>query len=557
MEPDTAVGQFAPGLQSGKESKRPTSTSSNANDERILVIAPVEQDAAAMCNLLQDRGFQVSICTNPTNCFEEMAEGAGVLLLTDEVLEMPRAEHLMAALKNQPPWSELPLIVLTKGGESRLMRLLDEAAASAGTITLLERPLGAMTLVRAVEGALNSRRRQYRVRDLIAEQERIHHALRQSEAQFRDMAENIAPLAWMADREGEVFFYNKRWFEYTGASFEEMQGWGWGKAQHPDHTSRVMEKWKSHLKSGTPWEDTFLLRGKDGNYRWFLARAFPLRDGEGKIIRWFGTHTDIQNLRETQDALHAAQEKLLQHSANLEKTVEERTTKLRETVHELEAFSYSVAHDLRAPLRAMNSYAQLVRDLYAGCMDDQGRDFLQRISSSAERLDTLIQDVLNYTRVIRTPAHSRPVDLDKLVRDIIHTYPNFQPPGAEIQVDGILPQVMGHEGFLTQCVSNLLGNAVKFVKPGEKPKIRIFAQLKRDDVVRVWFEDNGIGIPPKNHERIFRMFERLHPAEEYEGMGIGLTIVKKAVERMGGRVGFESEVGKGSEFWIELRKARD
>lgn len=528
------------------------------NEERILIIAPLEQDSAAMAAVLHRHGFEVSTCSDPMECAEQISTGAGALLLTEEALELPGAEGLLESLKQQPAWSELPLIVLTSGGEPRLARLLDQAADSAGAITLLERPLGTMTLVRAVEGALNSRRRQYRVRDLLREQERIQSALRESEAQLRDLVENITALAWMANPDGWIFFYNKRWYEYTGTTLEEMQGWGWEKVHAPQHLPHVVEKWQSHLKRGVPWEDTFPLRGKDGNFRWFLSRAFPLHDSEGKIIRWFGTNTDVNELRETQDALRTAQEKLMQHSASLEKTVEERTARLRETVHELEAFSYSVAHDLRAPLRAMNSYAQLLRDDYAGCLDDTGRDYLRHISSSAERLDTLIQDVLNYTRIVRAPAELQPIDLDRLVRDIIHSYPDFQPPRAEIEIDGTLPRVLGHEGFLTQCISNLLGNAVKFVKPGQKPHVRIWAHLKRGgEIVRLWFEDNGIGIAPENHERVFRMFERIHSTDQYEGTGIGLSIVKKAVERMGGKIGFESELGKGSDFWIELVKIKD
>ena len=526
--------------------------------ESVLIIAPLGQDAAVMSDLLHKHGFRVRICRGPAECSEQMTADSGVFLFTEEALELPEAAHLFEVLKNQPAWSELPLIVLTSGGEPRLAQLIDQAADSAGSITLLERPLGSMTLVRAVEGALNSRRRQYRVRDLLLEQERIQDALRQSEAQFRDLAENIGPLVWVANPDGWTFFYNKRWYEYTGTTREDMEGWGWEKVHHPDHLSRIVEKWRSHLKRGIPWEDTFLLRGKDGNYRWFLSRAFPVHDAEGKIIRWFGTSTDVHELRETQEALHAAREKLLEHSGNLEKLVEDRTAKLRETVRELEAFSYSVAHDLRAPLRAMNSYAQLLTEEYAPALDQTGQEYLQRISRSAARLDTLMQDVLNYTRVVRAPAELSSVDLDELVHEIIQSYPDFQPPRADIRIDGKLPEVLAHKGFLTQCVSNLLGNAVKFVKPGEVPRVRIWAHVKRGgNTVRIWFEDNGIGIAPENRDRIFRMFERIQPAEQYEGTGMGLTIVQKAMERMGGRVGFESEAGKGSEFWIELAKNKE
>jgi signal transduction histidine kinase len=146
------------------------------------------------------------------------------------------------------------------------------------------------------------------------------------------------------------------------------------------------------------------------------------------------------------------------------------------------------------------------------------------------------------------------VDLDRLVRDIIETFPNGQPIKPEIQIKGKLPQVMGNEALLAQCVSNLLSNGAKFVSPGTTPRLEVSAKAIGKASIRVRFKDNGIGIAPEDHERIFRLFERVHPATEYDGTGIGLTIVRKAAERMDAQVGFESELGKGSNFWIQLKK---
>jgi PAS domain S-box-containing protein len=260
----------------------------------------------------------------------------------------------------------------------------------------------------------------------------------------------------------------------------------------------------------------------------------------------------ITERKRVADALHEARDQLADQAAKLEELVAERTAKLQETVGELQAFSYSVSHDMRAPLRSMQGFAQILVDDYGGKLDERGVDLLQRIMRSALRLDRLIQDVLSYSRVLHAQGLLQPVDLDGLLRDIIATYPNGRK--AEFHIQGKLPTVRGNEAFLTQCFSNLLVNASKFVAPGTIPRIEIGAEDREQPMVRVWVADNGIGIAAENRDRVFRMFERINLATDYEGTGIGLTIVRKAAERMGGQVGFESELGKGSRFWIQLQK---
>ena len=264
---------------------------------------------------------------------------------------------------------------------------------------------------------------------------------------------------------------------------------------------------------------------------------------------------DITERKRAEQALADAKHEIDRHAAHLEQVVAERTGQLRETISELEGFSYSVSHDMRAPLRAMQGFAQLLVDEYCSKLDEQGVKYLHQIMRSAVRLDRLIQDVLSYSRVLHLRPPMERVDLDRLVRDIIEIYPLGRGLKPEIEIKGTLPGVMGNEALLTQCVSNLLGNGAKFVTPGTTPRLEISAEMMEGSLVRVWFKDNGIGIAPEDHERLFRLFSRIHPTAEYEGTGIGLTIVRKAVERMGARIGFESEVGKGSRFWILLTKA--
>ncbi|HUR46926.1 MAG TPA: CHASE3 domain-containing protein [Candidatus Saccharimonadales bacterium] len=263
---------------------------------------------------------------------------------------------------------------------------------------------------------------------------------------------------------------------------------------------------------------------------------------------------ELEVRKTTEQALARAKGELERLNQTLERNVEERTAELKEALRELEAYSYSVAHDLRAPLRGMQGFAKLLAVDYGPQLDDNAREYLRRMGTSAERMDRLIQDVLSYSRIVSGEVRLEAMGVEELLNDIILTYPNLQPPHVEITISNPLPRVMGNVASLTQVFSNLLGNAAKFVAPGVRPKIHIKATLE-GKFVRFWFEDNGIGIERLAQKRIFQLFGRINKPELYEGTGLGLAIVRKAVERMGGSVGVESELGKGSRFWVTLKRA--
>jgi signal transduction histidine kinase len=246
-------------------------------------------------------------------------------------------------------------------------------------------------------------------------------------------------------------------------------------------------------------------------------------------------------------------EQLLASNTALEAQVKVRTRELQEMVHELEHFSYTITHDLRAPLRAMHGFAGVLQEECLDALNESGREYLQRIATAARRMDQLITDALNYSKAVRQELAMTPVDAVGLLRGIIQSYPMFQPPKSRIEMSDGIPAVLANEAGLTQCFSNLLDNAVKFVAPGAVPHVRIRAE-ERDEAVRLWFEDNGIGIAPAMRPRMFQMFQR--GSKEYDGTGIGLALVRKVAERMGGKVGFESAPGQGSRFWLDLKPAR-
>jgi signal transduction histidine kinase len=270
-----------------------------------------------------------------------------------------------------------------------------------------------------------------------------------------------------------------------------------------------------------------------------------VRDGSDSIVGWFGTNTDVTEQRE-------AQQSLLALTRTLEERVQRRTAELEESNAALEAFGYSVSHDLRAPLRTMQGFARALLEDYGPRLDDDGRDYATRITAGAARMDQLIQDLLAYSLLSRTEIKAEPVSLDAVLRLAERQLePALLEHHGTLTIRSPLPRVLGHETTLVQVFVNLLSNALKFIAPGAMPEVEVWSE-RRAGRVRVFVRDNGIGIQPEHQERIFAVFERLHGSETYPGTGIGLAIVKKGIERLRGRSGVDSAPGRGSTFWIEL-----
>jgi PAS domain S-box-containing protein len=498
--------------------------------------------------------------------------------------------------------------------------------------------------------------------DLI-ERKAAEDALRQSERRLRTMAEGLPNLVWTNRPDGHCDWLSSQWGRYTGIPEQELLGFNWlERVIHPDDRERTTERWWAACRDQAEYDVEYRIRRHDGEYRWFKTRGVPLRDESGRIIYWFGTCTDIEDLKQAEmglqrlaaivessdDAIiskdlngivcswNKGAERIFGYTADevigkpitvlmpperineepgilerirkgeridhyetvrrrkdgtllnvsltvspisdargkvigaskiarnitdrvrakekLEQTVSERTASLREAIAQMEEFSYSFSHDLRAPVRAMKGYAQFILDQYAARLDAKGCDLLERIVRGSARMEQLIHDVLTYTRLASSDIELKRVSLKQFLQDLVQQFPEFQRPRAEVVIRGPLPDILAHEPSLGQAVSNLLANGVKFVAQGTTPRLHLWTET-RGDKVRLWVEDNGVGIQPQYQHRLFRIFERVHQDARFDGTGIGLAIVRKAAERMGGAVGVESDGITGSSFWIELSKA--
>lgn len=378
-----------------------------------------------------------------------------------------------------------------------------------------------------------------------------------SEERFRAFFEFCPVAVYFCDTAGVIQEFNRRaaelWGREPAPGDTDERFCGSYKLFRPDGTFMPHEKCPmaevvAGRRPGVK-DAEVLIERPNGSRVTVVVNIHPRTNERGEITGAINCFYDITERKQSEETVRQAKDMLLNHAAKLERLVSERTAALRENIEDLEVFCYSITHDMRAPLRSMQGFASMLSSECGEHISPEGKDYLRRIIASAGRMDRLITDVLVYSRFMRKELKLAPVDLECLLRGILESYPAFQPPSAEIVVEGSLPEVLGNEAALTQCLSNLLGNAVKFVAPGVTPQVRVWAETDQERV-RVFIQDNGIGIRPDLQEKIFGIFEQL--SRHYEGTGIGLAIVRKAVTRMGGTVGLRSEPGKGSTFWFEL-----
>jgi hypothetical protein len=365
----------------------------------------------------------------------------------------------------------------------------------------------------------------------ISESKKAQAALRESEGQFRTLAENIPQLAWMANADGWIFWYNNRWFEYTGTTLDEMQGWGWEKVHHPDFLEAVKAKYHDQIvKRQVAWEDLFPLRSAGGEYRWFLSRAVPIRDRNGQIVRWFGTNTDITIQREAEEALELANRRK-------------------------DEFLAMLAHELRNPLAPISTAAELLGR--AGGDKDVVKKYSALIARQVRHMTDIVDDLLDVSRVTRGLVSIDKAELD--IKDAVQSAieqskPLIESRGHTLSVR-LAPEqavVLGDRTRLIQVLTNLLNNAAKYTPLGGHIDLRMDID---GPCVSISIADDGIGMDASFLPHVFDLFTQAErtPDRSQGGLGLGLALVRSIMTLHGGSVTANSEgPGKGSTFTMSL-----
>jgi len=391
----------------------------------------------------------------------------------------------------------------------------------------------------------------------VTEHVELRQKIEKSEHKFRLLADSMPQHIWTSDILGNLNYFNQAVYDYSGLTYQETNMTGWLEIMHPNDRVENIRVWAESISTGKDFLFHHRFRRHDGEYRWQLSRAIPQRDEFGKIQMWVGTSTDIQDQKT--------------FAYELEKQVSQRTkqiaqnnVELEKMNKELQSFAYISSHDLQEPLRKIQIFSSQILENELDNLSESGKDKFIRMQNSAHRMQTLIQDLLAYSRTGMAERSFEKYDLNKIIDDVKEEIQDeLLQKNATIEINGTCILTVIPFQF-RQLIYNLISNSLKFIQLNQAPHIiitcnkvtgadfnneKLFAETKYCHIV---FSDNGIGFDNKYRQRIFELFKRLHGRQDYVGTGIGLAIVKKIVENHSGIITANGEINKGATFNIYI-----
>ncbi len=490
-----------------------------ANDSQhklpVLIVAPFGRDGQLIAQTLQEADIDCELHHNPRVVFPRLSNGTGAVLLEEEALNQELIQEFATALQNQPPWSDAPVIMLTKArsSSSRTSRLMAEMREPLGHTTLLERPLRPEILVSTVETVLRARRRQFQIRDAVEQ-------LQASEARYRSLILASSSIVWTTNLYGDVVEPLPSWEAYTGQNFAEYSGSGWGNAIHPADRKRVIPMVTAAILGLRPYQVEFRLRRHDGQYRSVMSRGVPVFREDSSVKEWVGTCIDIQDRKDSEAALRKSERLALAGQ-----------------------LAASIAHEINNPLEAVTNLLYLIS---TRVMDDESRHYCSMAQRELTRVTEISGQTLRFYRKTTKPTET---DLSELLESLLHLfYPKFGRRNLQVQTElHKTPKILAFPNELRQLLANLISNAIDATPPGGRIRIRAgSARNWRDESQRgvcVVVADTGSGIPERIKQRIFEPFVT---TKGDAGTGLGLWVCDDIVKRHGGRLRLKTRASGSS-----------
>jgi PAS domain S-box-containing protein len=531
-----------------------------ATPARVLLVDDDLGSLVALESVLDGLDIQKVRARSAQEALRELLNGDFALILLDVLMSDMDGFEVAELIRRQRRLRDLPIIFVTalESGAEQM-----ERAYALGAVDFLSKPVSAEALRSKVQIFVELYRSRHELEVRVAErtaelENEVAHRSRIA-AELRLAQEATAHRAAIVDSsddaivsktlDGVVTTWNRGAERIFGYAASEMIGKSITRIIPDDHMAEEKEILSRIIRGERVDHFETIRRRKDGSLVDISLTISPIRDSDGRIVGASKIARDITQEKRAREAVRNL-------NVVLEERVRERTRSLEETVRELDSFAYTVAHDLRAPLRAIHSFGQMLLEEGAERLDATGVEYIKEMIRAGSRMDTLISDLLAYSRISRQEIPLDSLDLEVVVDRVLGDM-DLELSGrkAEVRVDRPLGRAKGHGVLLGQAITNLVSNAAKFVPEARNPVVRIRSERRKAGRVRLWIEDNGIGIAAEHLGRLFKVFERLHARDTYPGTGIGLAIVRRALERMGGGSGVESTPGEGSRFWIELESA--